>query len=69
MHTTEAICDGPYDCRSAHVMRLSLAQMLFNHFNRRCVVRKNTDTAQQMVDDEVKEVVNTAHGLGRKVAL
>ena len=69
MRTTEAICDGPYDCRRATRHAIKYGSDVIKITSTGGVLSDtNTGTGQQMTDDELKEVVDTAHGLGRKVA-
>jgi imidazolonepropionase-like amidohydrolase len=69
MRTTEAICDGPYDCRRATRNAIKYGSDVIKITSTGGVLSDtNTGTGQQMTDDELKEVVDTAHGLGRKVA-
>jgi imidazolonepropionase-like amidohydrolase len=69
MRTTEAICDGPYDCRRATRNAIKYGSDVIKITSTGGVLSDtNTGTGQQMTDEELKEVVDTAHGLGRKVA-
>ncbi|GHG05914.1 metal-dependent hydrolase family protein [Thalassotalea marina] len=69
MRTPETICDGPYDCRRAtrHAIKYG-ADVIKITSTGGVLSDTNTGTGQQMNDDELKEVVETAHSLGRKVA-
>ena len=68
-YTPKTICDGPYDCRRAtrHAIKYG-ADVIKITSTGGVLSDTNTGTGQQMTDDELKEVVETAHGLGRKVA-
>ncbi|GGI77751.1 metal-dependent hydrolase family protein [Shewanella gelidii] len=64
----ESLCDGPYECRKvtrdvikygADVIKIASTGGVLSD--------TNTGTGQQMTDDELKEIVDTAHSLGRKV--
>jgi len=69
LHTAETVCDGPYDCRRAtrHAIKFG-ADVIKITSTGGVLSDTDTGTGQQMADDEIKEVVNTAHALGRKVA-
>ena len=69
MHTAQTICDGPYDCRRATRRAIKYGADVIKITSTGGVLSDtNTGTGQQMADDELKEVVNAAHALGRKVA-
>jgi imidazolonepropionase-like amidohydrolase len=69
MHTAKTICDGPYDCRRATRLAIKYGADVIKITSTGGVLSDtNTGTGQQMADDELKEVVNAAHALGRKVA-
>ncbi len=68
-YTSKTICNGPYDCRravreavkyGADVIKITATGGVLSD--------TNTGTGQQMADDELKEIMDTAHSLGRKVA-
>ncbi|WP_417451490.1 amidohydrolase family protein [Kordiimonas sp.] len=68
-YTSKTICNGPYDCRravreavkyGADVIKITATGGVLSD--------TNTGTGQQMTDDELKEIMDTAHSLGRKVA-
>ncbi|WP_417460506.1 amidohydrolase family protein [Kordiimonas sp.] len=68
-YTSKTICDGPFDCRravreavkyGADVIKITATGGVLSD--------TNTGTGQQMADDELKEIMDTAHSLGRKVA-
>ena len=67
--TPETICDGPYGCRKAvrHAIKMGAD---WNKITATGGVLSDTATGtdQQMTDDELAEIVRTAHGLGVKVA-
>ena len=69
MHTAKTICDGPYDCRRAtrHAIKFG-ADVIKITSTGGVLSDTDTGTGQQMADDELKEVINAAHALGRKVA-
>jgi len=68
-YTSKTICDGPYDCRRAvrHGIKYG-ADVIKITSTGGVMSDTNTGTAQQMTDDELKEIMDTAHSLGRKVA-
>ncbi len=69
MRTSKTICDGPYDCRRATRRAIKFGADVIKITSTGGVLSDtDTGTGQQMADDELKEVVDTAHGLGRKVA-
>ncbi|MEW6982705.1 amidohydrolase family protein [Colwelliaceae bacterium 6471] len=69
MHTPKTICDGPYDCRRATRRAIKFGADVIKITSTGGVLSDtNTGTGQQMADDELKEVVDSAHALGRKVA-
>ena len=67
--SAKTLCDGPYDCRRATRHAIKYGADLIKITSTGGVLSDtNTGTGQQMTDDELKEVVETAHSLGRKVA-
>lgn len=67
--TPETICDGPYDCRRATRSAIKYGADWIKITATGGVLSDTaTGTGQQMTDDELKEIVDTAHGLGVKVA-
>ena len=69
LHTAETVCDGPYDCRRATRYAIKFGADVIKITSTGGVLSDtDTGTGQQMADDEIKEVVDTAHSLGRKVA-
>ncbi|WP_434020180.1 amidohydrolase family protein [Thalassotalea atypica] len=67
--TPPTLCDGPYECRK--VTRLAIkygADAIKVASTGGVLSDTNTGTGQQMADDELKEIVDAAHVLGRKVA-
>lgn len=69
LHTAKTVCDGPYDCRRAtrHAIKFG-ADVIKITSTGGVLSDTDTGTGQQMADDEIKEVVDIAHSLGRKVA-
>ena len=67
--TPETICDGPYDCRRAarHAIKYG-ADWIKITATGGVLSDTKTGTDQQMTDDELREIVETAHGLGVRVA-
>lgn len=67
--TPETICDGPYDCRRAtrHAVKYG-ADWIKITATGGVLSDTATGTDQQMTDDELREIMETAHGLGVKVA-
>ena len=69
MHTAKTVCDGPYDCRRATRRAIKFGADVIKITSTGGVLSDtNTGTGQQMADDELREVVESAHALGRKVA-
>lgn len=67
--TPETICDGPYECRKAARYAIKMGADWIKITATGGVLSDTaTGTDQQMTDDELQEIVNTAHGLGIKVA-
>ena len=67
--TPETICDGPYDCRRATRYAIKYGADWIKITATGGVLSDTaTGTNQQMTDDELKEIMDTAHGLGIKVA-
>lgn len=69
MRTSKTVCDGPFDCRRAtrHAIKYG-ADVIKITSTGGVLSDTDTGTGQQMSDDELKEVVDAAHVLGRKVA-
>ncbi|PCI62436.1 MAG: Xaa-Pro dipeptidase [Kordiimonadales bacterium] len=68
-YTSRTICDGPYDCRRAVRRAVKFGADIIKITATGGVLSDtNTGTDQQMTDDELREIMDTAHGLGRKVA-
>ncbi|MFQ5981979.1 MAG: amidohydrolase family protein, partial [Woeseiaceae bacterium] len=67
--TPETICDGPIDCRRAtrHAIKYG-ADWIKITATGGVLSDTATGTDQQMTDDELREIVKTAHTLGVKVA-
>jgi imidazolonepropionase-like amidohydrolase len=67
--TPETICDGPYDCRRAtrHAIKYG-ADWIKITATGGVLSDTATGTDQQMTDDELREIMDTAHGLGVRVA-
>ncbi len=69
MHTAKTVCDGPYDCRRATRRAIKFGADVIKITSTGGVLSDtDTGTGQQMADDELREVIDTAHALGRKVA-
>lgn len=67
--TPETICDGPYECRKAARNAIKMGADWIKITATGGVLSDTaTGTDQQMTDDELSEIVRTAHGLGVKVA-
>lgn len=67
--TSENICDGPYDCRRATRNAIKYGADLIKITSTGGVLTdRATGTGQQMEMDELENVVQAAHQLGRKVA-
>jgi imidazolonepropionase-like amidohydrolase len=67
--TSKTICDGPYDCRRATRRAIKFGADVIKITSTGGVLSDtNTGTGQQMDEDELKEIIDTAHALGRKVA-
>ncbi|TKB44540.1 metal-dependent hydrolase family protein [Thalassotalea mangrovi] len=68
-YTSKTICDGPFDCRRATRRAIKFGADVIKITSTGGVLSDtNTGTGQQMADDELREVVEAAHALGRKVA-
>jgi imidazolonepropionase-like amidohydrolase len=68
-YTPTTICDGPYDCRRAVREGIKFgADVIKITATGGVLSDTNTGTGQQMTNDELTEIMDTAHGLGRKVA-
>jgi len=67
--TPDTICDGPYDCRRAarHAIKYG-ADWIKITATGGVLSDTKTGTDQQMTDDELREIVETAHALGVRVA-
>ena len=69
LYTEKTICDGPYDCRRATRRAIKFGADVIKITSTGGVLSDtNTGTGQQMENDELKEVIDAAHALGRKVA-
>ena len=69
LYTLDTVCDGPYECRKATRKAIKFgADMIKIASTGGVLSDTTTGTGQQMADDELKEIVETAHALGRKVA-
>ena len=69
LHTAKTVCDGPYDCRRATRRAIKFGADVIKITSTGGVLSDtDTGTGQQMADDEIREVIDTAHALGRKVA-
>jgi len=67
--TPETICDGPYDCRRATRYAVKYGADWIKITATGGVLSDTaTGTDQQMTDDELREIMDTAHGLGVRVA-
>ncbi len=67
--TPDTICDGPYDCR--HATRYAIkygADWIKITATGGVLSDTAMGTDQQMTDDELREIMETAHSLGVKVA-
>lgn len=68
-YTSKTICDGAADCRRATRRAIKFgADVIKITATGGVLSDTNTGTGQQMTNDELVEVMDTAHGLGRKVA-
>lgn len=67
--TPETICDGPYDCRRATRYAIKYgADWIKITATGGVLSDTKTGTDQQMADDELLEIIQTAHTLGVRVA-
>ncbi len=67
--TSETVCDGSLECRKITREAIKYGADAIKIASTGGVLSDtSTGTGQQMTDDELKEIVDTAHGLGRKVA-
>ena len=68
-YTSKTICDGGDDCRRATRRAVKFgADVIKITATGGVLSDTNTGTGQQMTNGELQEVMDTAHGLGRKVA-
>ncbi len=68
-YTPKTICDGPYECRKAVRYGVKYgADVIKITATGGVLSDTNTGTGQQMTNDELTEIMDTAHSLGRKVA-
>jgi imidazolonepropionase-like amidohydrolase len=69
IYTSQNVCDGPYDCRRAARNAIKYGADLVKITSTGGVMTdRATGTGQQMEMDELKEVVQAAARMGRKVA-
>ena len=69
MKSPKTLCDGPFECRKMTRQAIKYGADAIKVASTGGVLSDtNTGTGQQMTDDELKEIVDTAHALGRKVA-
>jgi imidazolonepropionase-like amidohydrolase len=69
MKSIKTRCDGPYECRKVTRKAIKYGADLIKIASTGGVLSDtNTGTGQQMTQDELKEIVDTAHSLGKKVA-
>jgi len=69
LFTSNTICDGPYDCRRAVREAVKYgADYIKITATGGVLSDTNTGVAKQLTDDELQEIMDTAHALGRKVA-
>lgn len=67
--TPETICDGPYDCRRAVREAIKFgADWIKITATGGVLSDTGTGLGQQLTDDELEEIMQTAHSLGVKVA-
>ena len=67
--TPPTVCDGAVECRKKTRYAIKYGADLIKVASTGGVLSDTTTgTGQQMEDDELKAIVKTAHGLGRKVA-
>jgi len=67
--TAKTVCDGPFDCRRATRRAIKFGADIIKITSTGGVLSDTTTgTGQQMTRDELREVIDTAHSLGRKVA-
>jgi imidazolonepropionase-like amidohydrolase len=62
-------CDGPDDCRRAVRQQVALGAQVIKYMSTGGVLSNvSGGLGRAMTDDEMKAIIDTAHGLGRKVA-
>lgn len=67
--TSDTVCDGSLECRKITREAIKYGADAIKIASTGGVLSDtSTGTGQQMTDDELKEIVDTAHALGRKVA-
>ncbi|MDN3651846.1 amidohydrolase family protein [Thalassotalea ponticola] len=68
-YTSDTVCNGPYQCRAATRKAIKYGADVIKITSTGGVLSDtDTGTGVQMADDELEEIVTTAHALGRKVA-
>ncbi|QIB65189.1 metal-dependent hydrolase family protein [Kineobactrum salinum] len=67
-YLSDTVCDGPFDCRRAarHAVKYG-ADLIKITATGGVMTQRATGTGQQMEHDEISEIVNAAHRMGRKV--
>ncbi|MCL1094843.1 metal-dependent hydrolase family protein [Shewanella kaireitica] len=69
MKSSKMLCDGPFECRKMTRNAIKYGADAIKVASTGGVLSNtNTGTGQQMTNNELKEIVETAHALGRKVA-
>ncbi|QQX82560.1 amidohydrolase family protein [Shewanella sp. KX20019] len=69
MKSSKMLCDGPFECRKMTRKAIKYGADAIKVASTGGVLSNtSTGTGQQMTDNELKEIVETAHALGRKVA-
>lgn len=63
------VCDGPDDCRRAVRRQVALGAQVIKYMSTGGVLSNvSGGLGRAMTDEEMKAIIDTAHGLGRKVA-
>ncbi|MCZ4340275.1 amidohydrolase family protein [Sphingomonadaceae bacterium G21617-S1] len=68
-HRQISTCDGPDDCRRAVRQQVALGAQVIKYMSTGGVLSNvSGGLGRAMTDEEMKAIIDTAHGLGRKVA-
>lgn len=69
LHRQISTCDGPDDCRRAVRQQVALGAQVIKYMSTGGVLSNvSGGLGRAMTDEEMRAIIDTAHGLGRKVA-